>query len=216
MVERPILFSGPMVRAIMRLVDPKTETRRVIMLRDFMESTCQGFDFDFRDRRGQWNSVMEADVLARCPWRVEDLLYVREAHWQDWTGHINVHGEFEAERWSRQVRYVADYPDGEKPEHGNSGFWRKMPSIFMPKWASRIWLRVLEVRVERLQEITPQGILAEGVTLEAPQAPGVPDYTLAWRTLWDSINTKRGFGWEARPWVWVVRFEMVSTTGRPN
>jgi hypothetical protein len=80
----------------------------------------------------------------------------------------------------------------------------------MPRWASRILLEVIEVRVERVQEIGPSDCRAEGI--------GAPDHGLKpeFRILWDSINAKRGFSWESNCWVWVVRFKNVTDARKSN
>jgi len=100
-------------------------------------------------------------------------------------------------------------------------FRKKLPSIYMPKIAARIWLEVVNVRVERLQDITVEDVISEG--LEADNDIRNPDpsthesiksWNLAWaqhvfRELWDKLNAKRGYGWEINPWVWVVEFRRV-------
>jgi len=88
------------------------------------------------------------------------------------------------------------------------------PSIHMPRWASRIQLRITDVRVERVQDISIDDIEAEGIThpLDGPHA------NQYWREemgndfakLWDSINAKRGYGWDSNPWVWVIEFERIA------
>jgi len=88
--------------------------------------------------------------------------------------------------------------------------WR--PSIHMPRWASRITLEVTAVRVERVQNITPEDCQAEGVRCEQHyEGIGNPCDEVrllhAFQDLWNSINAKRGFGWDANPWVWVVGFK---------
>lgn len=74
----------------------------------------------------------------------------------------------------------------------------------MPRWASRITLGVVDVRVERLQEITTEDALAEGIAKHEQWTPRVQ-----FSELWDSINAKRGYGWDSNPWVWVVEFQRV-------
>jgi hypothetical protein len=89
--------------------------------------------------------------------------------------------------------------------------WR--PSIHMPRWASRITLKIMGVRVERVQDITPDDARAEGVPApKSKHAMGLPDqYALhRFKHLWDSINEKRGYGWSVNPWVWVVEFQQVA------
>ena len=100
----------------------------------------------------------------------------------------------------------------------------KRPSIFMPRWASRLSLRITDIRAERLQDISEADAKAEGLTSWSNEKqPGVTHYGVAivdevWSTdpilvfshLWDSINAKRGYGWDANPWVWALSFERVT------
>lgn len=182
MNERPILFSGPMVRAI--LEGRKTQTRRVM--------NPQPVD---QDENGWYVQVPVTDARApgmvfyerkyfHCPYgQPGDQLWVRETF-------DDVHGS---------VLYRANPEDAEDfpPCGGKRCHWK--PSIFMPRWASRITLEIVGVRVERVQEITPDDARAEGVEhLYAPRN--------AFANLWDSINAKRGYGWDSNPWVWVVEF----------
>lgn len=102
------------------------------------------------------------------------------------------------------------WKDDDVPDDGR---WR--PSIHMPKWAARLWLRVLEVRAERLHEITEEGAIAEGAPLAGWQHPMKPlgvsmfeDHRAGFACLWDQINGKRS-PWARNDWVWVVRFERV-------
>ena len=194
MKERPILFSGPMVRAI--LGGNKSQTRRVVKLRDFGASECPGYDWDFRDRRGQWNSLYHEDLLARCPYGVPgDLLWVRETWAAD----------------GDTVAYRADYGDRFQGAHLQP--WH--PSIHMPRRLSRIQLQVEDVDIDCLQAITGADVLAEGVGepwnsrgIEAAggmTAKHESDLRDRFRALWDGINGERA-PWAADPWVWVVRF----------
>ena len=80
--------------------------------------------------------------------------------------------------------------------------WR--PSIHMPRWASRILLEVTEVRVERVQDISEEDARVEGADCVALRCENVPTYRAGFSALWDSINAKRGLGWDANPWVWAV------------
>jgi hypothetical protein len=87
--------------------------------------------------------------------------------------------------------------------------WR--PSIFMPRWASRITLDVTAVRVERLQEITDADCIAEGYDHFAGWGARQEWY----RKLWDGLNAKRGLGWDVNPWVWVVTFQRAKQESAP-
>jgi hypothetical protein len=80
--------------------------------------------------------------------------------------------------------------------------WKKKPSIFMPRAAARLFLRVKNVRAERLQDISEEDAIAEGVDGIEPG-----ELFFNFIALWNSLNAKRGYGWEANPWVWVYTFE---------
>jgi hypothetical protein len=99
------------------------------------------------------------------------------------------------------VEYAADYEDKIA-----FGFVKWRPSIHMPRWASRTLLEVTEVRVERVASIKWDDVIAEG----CPDR-GLPDNNpMDWfHELWDSINAKRGYGWDINPWVWVISFEVL-------
>jgi hypothetical protein len=202
--DRPILFSAPMVRAL--LAGTKTQTRRV--LKAVPPPGAQRVIRPFRDERLQWAATdphdMEQGQLVlgdapRCPYGAPgDRLWVRET----WAYHLH------AQASSRE----ADGPfvfaaDGKPALHVRlCEHWR--PSIHMPRTASRITLEVTGVRVERLQSISVRDAIAEGATPLPPDpvcAQVCPeDYVAGYRSLWESIN---GTGsWDANPWVWVVEF----------
>lgn len=106
--------------------------------------------------------------------------------------------------------YPVRYREGATVQEDVSISWR--PSIFMPRWASRITLEITGVRVERLQDITEEDAKEEGVPpmIFSDGGYGKPDYRDGFRQLWDSINAKRGFGWDVNPWVWVIEFRRVT------
>lgn len=215
--ERPVLFSGPMVRAI--LSGAKTQTRRVVKTPSWVTS---GPHLD-QWKNSFWMSSEHPNYARTWPKHTApigvdpgqmspygqpgDLLYVREM-WRQ--------AGFNAPKGLAQIRYRAD---GEYTNASNNNHWlssdrrvcdpRWRPSIHMPKWAARIWLRVIDVRVERVQEIDPRGSVAEGAPREhaANLVTMVPRDREWFRALWDSINAKRGYGWDVNPWVWVVAFE---------
>lgn len=112
--------------------------------------------------------------------------------------------------------YPGDWPEDEARGNDEAPKWK--PSIFMPRWASRITLEVVSVRVERLQDISEGDAIAEGL-IQRPDWPEVQwacvngnywrDPRQSFRTLWDSINAKRGYGWNSSPWCWVVEFKRI-------
>lgn len=205
MIERPILFSGPMVRAI--LDDRKTQTRRIInklrgigSITEFQASNTKGYDWTFRDRRMLWNDLRHEDLLARCPYgQPGDRLWVRETWCPD---------QYRADILDYQddrLAYAADF----KGEPGRK--WRR--SIHMPRWASRILLEITDVRVERLQEITNDDAHAEGLFVpECEYAQNGPRAAIiAFQALWGSIHAVSGLSWTANPYVWVIRFKRIAT-----
>ena len=193
--ERPIIFSAPMVRAL--LEGRKSMTRRIVKPQPKEWAA---------NSNGSWpiEWVGEKAVPLSCPYGSPgDRLWVRETHW------IN---EEEA---------IVEYrEEGEMPEHMQGERWR--PSIHMPRWASRITLEITGVRVERVQDITPADCECEGITGKTLASPvrGLPyeEYSngdgiiyteprLAFRALWDSIH---GDGaWERNEWVWVISFKVM-------
>jgi hypothetical protein len=192
MKETPILFSGEMVRAI--LDGRKTQTRRICKPRFDGRTPCEHFEPVVVN--GQYYMMRHCNHGSECrpcPYGVVgDRLWVRET-WAKCAGHTDCGG----------IYFRADVADniGAKVDR-----WR--PSIYMPRHASRITLKITWVRVERLQEITEADAWAEGVTREAAGAEA-PTGRDCFEMLWDSINANRGYGWAVNPWVWVVEFKRV-------
>jgi hypothetical protein len=235
--ERPILFSGPMVRALLN--NTKTQTRRVIT---FHNSTVSGYGsrklFDSLDfsgncqvdgraggvsilGNGQYLHVPKPDDgtrhRVRCRWEPADVLWVRENF--RGPGHI---GDGDQGVVGYGIEYEADGAFRSHDDCGCEGPCSGVliqhplrPSIHMPRWASRIALEITDVRVQRLQDINEADILAEGVTVPiASERTGVPWGEIptlhdAWRLCWNSINATRGYSWDSNPWVWVVEFARV-------
>jgi hypothetical protein len=220
MKERPILFSGSMVRAL--LSGQKTQTRRV--LKEQPDSVwgrgvaLPGNMLGVRsDAYHVHARVAGEDRYLYCPYGVPgDRLWVRETF---------SHGPvFNADQdYSTRLRYRANEHDSPLPAGQK---WR--PSIFMPRWASRITLEVTEVRVQRLQQISTEDIAAEGIAV--PVHDGHPLIELAagvvehlppgrrgdftfdeiarayWARGWNQINGK-GAPWDSNPWVWAITFK---------
>lgn len=218
MREKPILFSGPMVKAI--LEGRKTQTRRIV--RDVVLPYHNGFILESTDKKQKLNDAMFSNSIdattasiyqyARPPYLIGDQLWVRET-WCTVPEHDNMrpsHMPVNSPVW-----YRAQTDD-------DISKWR--PSIFMPRWASRITLEVTGVRVERLQDITEEDAKAEGVEpigecdTQAMRKLLYKDYSgekehvilagYSFQTLWNSINYARA-PWESNPWVWVIEFEVV-------
>ena len=227
MRERPILFSGPMVRAI--LDGRKTQTRRVVKPQpgEHIWSTMHGYrlhvsgphllDTGLLGIRFQHsipqNQVGEDPIWASCKFgQPGDRLWVKETFRFDGIDHrVGM-----AERRKGDLSFRADM---EADRSVNDCPWR--PSIFMPRWASRITLEITGVRVERLQDISGTDSISEGIDPSVTDLGGsiittFRDYLTgrtdraarqSYQSLWESIN---GAGsWDANPWVWVIEFRRV-------
>lgn len=195
MKERPILFSGPMIRAI--LEGKKTQTRRVMKPQPelWAQTGTYHYPLDKKPYRGAPIGSVAAIDAYRCPYgRPGDHLWVRET-WQETAGDGDVaHVQYRATE-KLALNYLA------------SG-WR--PSIFMPRAFSRIDLEITAVRVERVQEITGNDVIAEGIEFPNGTNPQTAwrDRWEPFRCVWDQINAKRGYPWSSNPWVWVVEFRL--------
>ncbi len=193
MKEKPILFSTPMVNAIFS--GRKTMTRRIVkpqpkivhaIYNDGSIATEQLF------RSGKERLF--------CPYgTVGGRLWVRET-WQDycpiWEGAWCGHGNMEDIKKEHQPVYRADSVELQKRNGAVPLRWT--PSIFMPRWASRITLEITNIRVERVNCMTESDAHKEGV-----------DNLVAFMLLWDRLNKKRGYEWKNNCWVWVLEFQKV-------
>lgn len=197
---KPILFNTNMVRAI--LEGRKSVTRRVIKNKDIINGwDCEedGTPIAFIDQR----TGDSYPPTYPCPYRPGDILYVRET-WNSVRFGNGVKVPFRTEYWYKADDTVQN-PDDK---------WR--PSIHMPKEAARLFLRVTDVRVERLQDISSQDIEREGIDLTGLQGIGCitrGEYIYAFQQLWDSTTKPADldrYGWVANPWVWVIEFERIS------
>jgi len=229
--ERPILFSGAMVRAL--LDGSKTQTRRALKVR------CQEIGERADGSRWPWSEHPDtaADHWHACPYgQPGDRLWVRETFQGplfDGDRESEYRADPEVFNSPEFCQYAAD--GGAAPEFmtmDDEWVCRWRPSIHMPRWASRILLEVVSVRVERLQDISEVDAIAEGMAHVRSQAwdrehfpawrclfeeavtagtkpPIGPSPAQAYEKLWDSIN---GAGsWDANPWVWVVEFKRVAS-----
>lgn len=199
---QPILFnkqiSTEMVRAI--LDGRKTCTRRLVKFLPGENSQWTGY---IKDGLMLYNGRNEP-CIRKVPYQLGDILYVRET----WCGlPVNEAGHM---RGHTIYYYKAD---GELRPKGWRGTWH--PSIHMPKEAARIWLKVTDVRVERLQEISEDGAKAEGANFKNGKNVGFEEKMNRtaierFAEIWNSTIKKSDldrYGWDANPWVWVIEFE---------
>ncbi len=216
-VAKPILFSTEMVKAI--LDDRKTATRRVVI-----PQPCTKHSFFI----GRVLDSTDSKNIGSCGWgtnecggsiqyitpryKTSDILYIRETFCP-----IKIKKPTRAiPEDFKETEYIYK-ADGIRSSDTPIK-WK--PSIHMPKAAARIFLRVTNVGVERLQEITEEGALKEGVTRTLRSQLGYEEtfnYHHAkdtFKILWNSLNKKRGYDWETNPWVWVIEFERVKTSGK--
>lgn len=194
MAIKPILFNTEMVRAILdgrktctrRLVKPQPDEKHTFPLGFVTDSTekkevgCFGFGI---------NEYGGSIQYARPQCQLGDILYVRET-------------------WKKAPNGYYYYEDWQRNDIADVTKWK--PSIHMPKEAARIWLKVTDVRVERLQDITSEQIGREGVEVEYPHVLNGEEKRYAFSTLWNRTIKKSDidtYGWDANPWVWVIEFE---------
>ena len=213
--ERPILFRGEMVNAI--LDGRKTQTRRAIKPQP--EQPSEGSYFDAYNGGPQWNwwspdHKQYLSQIIKCPYgKPSDRLWVRETFQGPLVSNELAEELYEDNSKFQNPEYFEYRADGGPTpvyvdSDGNERHGWK-PSIFMPRWASRLLLEITDVRVERLQDISEEDARAEGVT---PEYLGHNDPEGdAWECrrkfndLWQSINGPDS--WSANPWGWVVEFK---------
>lgn len=202
----PILFNTEMVRAILdgrktctrRVIKPQPQSRLCYTYAGSHKGCIGKWTYPNRGAREFWGeeykipeNIKDEELSKQWnpPYRTDDILYVRET----WKKALN--GYYYYEDWQRN-----DIADVTK--------WH--PSIHMPKEAARIWLEVTDVRVERLWEISADGIRNEGLSSAAVHCGDMEIALKEWEKLWNSIIPKKDidrYGWQANPWVWVIEFE---------
>ncbi|MEP0155220.1 hypothetical protein [Pseudophaeobacter sp.] len=233
MADRPILFSAPMVNAILREIRSprtgKTQTRRLLKIKgkpgffQFGVSDTRGYDWTFRRKDHVWEDFRHDDLMKLLPVQTGDKLFVRE-HWKACSQMDGIAPRNMSK--GEPVFYLADNMVRElgcmmiKPG-------KHRQAMHMPRWASRITLDVTEVRIERLQDICELDAKAEGIArsestfraakswhdyLDKDNDEGFLDPRRSFYSLWDSINgtpLKPGgtdISWAANPWVMAITF----------
>lgn len=240
MKELPILFSTPMVQA--NLDGRKRMTRRMTGLDNVNEDpdAIEFVRFQKYEKDGSYRAIFkheDADGFGsvKCPYgQPGDLLWVKEMFFAygHWSSILDT--DTGKKKWSFQDLTISEgfqyyytdcHPDNVYKSRGNLG-WYKRPSMFMPKIASRIWLQVEEIRVERLHDISEEDAIAEGVQC-IYRTSGycwmnyiIGEYVYpstaktSFKSLWIKINGCEN--WDSNPWVWVVKYKVLSTTGKPS
>ncbi len=215
MNEKPILFSGEMVRAI--LEGRKTQTRRVMKVQP--------------DCKGVLGTTPAGDLIYHWPHNEKQIYYCKFPY--DHRLWVRENFSIEKIAWNgesmccdrvvwkadRCAQYYLNGSTVSSPFYLPSKYepfrakWK--PSIHMPRWASRLLLDVVRVRVERVQDITRDDAKAEGVSGVWVNPPAneqhyqrvmLNPYVANYSVLWDEINGERGFGWDVNPWVWVLEY----------
>lgn len=194
MKEGPILMTGGNVRAI--LEDRKNQTRRIF--KGLTPPNCEGIhsckvEDGFAKFHLNGKLAMHSGEWTRCPYGVAgDRLWVKETFVS-----IPIDGG------EMGIAYRADGDDAfNNIENGYEWMGKWTPSIFMPRWASRITLEITEVRVQRLQEISEEDALAEGVDIRDSV---IGTAIGAYYTLWNEINGQKS--WPMNPYVWCISFK---------
>lgn len=230
---KPILFNTEMVRAI--LDGRKTVTRRLVKVAPYyphfykLHDNTDGALSGTKNRlyAGFYNDeqIFYIDgekhvdaVYYQAPYQPGDILYVRETVWHKVGHYLDIDGETKPS-WYKEFRYVAT---DEKPKTGWNYSWVKRPSIHMPKEAARIWLKVKDVRVERLQDIDDEKAKVEGAIdnrgfIHSPDNEYDNIHTAKehFEQIWNSTIKNSDldlYGWDANPWVWVIEFERCEKT----
>lgn len=215
MRELPILFNGPMVQAI--LAGRKTQTRRVVPGKyDSANWDWDPKDINYgpflQDEYGEWHKVSEC-----LSWQPGDMLWVRETwkctRYNSYDGYLGYEVEFKD-----GTRKYFEFEDNERfHQFGNYALkkgWQS--SLFMPREACRLWLEVGNVRVQRLQDISEDDAIAEGEPGYHHREMGFIPARHMYRKLWDTLNEKRGHGWDTNPWVAAIEFRRIAESNSSN
>lgn len=228
MKEHPILFSGPMVKAI--LDGQKTQTRRVVTPQPVFENVPgmgEVWTWQHNKRKLYRDSeTLKETLIEQSPYKPGDRLWVREAtYWPPRESMNFIHyaatpriakGRFHKDGLLTHFYGIFD-SDEEQVESLLKEGYKKRPSIFMPRFVCRIDLEIIGIGAEQVLAISTQDAIAEGITIpdhlrgmvRLPHG-GAPvartTYVTEFSLLWDKINESRGYGWNANPWIRVIEF----------
>ncbi|HIJ71681.1 MAG TPA: hypothetical protein HPP87_10010 [Planctomycetes bacterium] len=217
MTDHPLLFNGDMVNAL--LAGRKTQTRRVIKPQPILQPNHppfkdRGYDVWWHPKTAcQTVHALRQSLRDYCPYGdIGDRIWVKETFAIENTCEYDEHIDIPTDRPVKTIEdgyhliphYRATEPEPHITDGGPDGdddTTKWSPSIFMPKWAARIWLEITGIRIERVQDIDAGDITKEGLI-----ASSTMDLIAVWIDLWDSINAERGYGWHVNPWVWAISF----------
>lgn len=221
--EKPIIFSSEMIRAI--LENRKPQTRRVIGLLPNREEWIRLPNLEMQ-------VTADGILQSRCP--PENMIW-RYIFWGNDRGPKSRHDKFikcpygtVGDRlWVKEWLCESDnkilygFDEAFATKTGKFIKWRwksdSLSPIFMPKEFARFWLEITDIRVENLQEITGDDAIKEGWPRDRELFPTINTTSKAknwFEQFWDSLNAKRGYGWETNPWVWVINFKRISKDGQ--
>lgn len=192
MTERPIIFTAESVEAI--LAGRKTQTRRIIRQ---LAACPEGWRVARTESRENGD-----EQPIRCPYKPGDVLWAKEAWYKFHCDNV-IDGKKYAYQPVKQDEYSREIMRGD-------GYRWRSP-LFMPREAARLFLKLIAVRAERVQDISAADCDAEGYPprTEAMCLVTMDRNRRAWyEKLWDSLNAKRGYPWSSNPWVWVLTFEV--------
>lgn len=228
--EKPILFSTPMVQAI--IDGRKSQTRRIIKQaigwdKEFSVVPIKEEHIDGVQRYEMRSGTKYGLPYWKSKYQHGDIIWVRESWWKrpELSRRDLIEGADTWPKYEYQAGRLMAWDDDELKEFG----WKRKPSIHMPKESARIWLECTGVRVERVQDISEEDAIAEGLEIvkgaKFYQKNKYKDYSdlpfesslspkQSFKTLWISINGQES--WDSNPWVFVYDFKVLSTTGKPT
>ena len=200
MKETGIIMSGDHPRLI--LDGTKTMTRRTWGLEEINKDPdswillgryVDSYNDSWRFRR----HGIDEEIIIKCPYGgVGDRLWVKETFCKVCYDKDTI----------QDICYKEDLGQWTTEGGDTCNLLKWTPSIFMPRWASRITLEITGLRAERLQEVTEEDAKAEGVSIDTLYGERHDSYRQAFSFLWNDINAKRGYGWETNHWVWPIKF----------
>lgn len=195
------MFKDNMYRAV--LGGNKTMTRRIIKLKDFGISDTIGYDFHYRDKRMLWNDVSKERLIEiKCPYQVGDIVGIKENFYimkLKPTEYHSINFEYNIDREFNHTVLTDNEWAKYRKWKNQTGSKSK---LFMFDSLIRNKIEITDIRVERINDISIEDCIAEGVTANKHKS--------AFEHLWDSINKKRGYGWDKNNRVFVYGFKLVN------